>query len=118
MKTSAEVSIFLVSVALAFSTIAKADTLPAGAVRFNTVADPFDLPSIDVPEGQILVITDIATNFDACLLSDGDVRKIYAPGGRTINFQTGIEFTTQLHHTGGTGCGYATLSGYWLDAPK
>jgi len=101
--------------ALAFSTIAHADTLPAGAPRFNLYTAHDALTPIDIPIGRTLVITDIYVPFSDCTFLDGTEPKVRTFGGQgPLHFQTGIEFRIQI--TTAQSCSLVLLSGYWLAA--
>jgi len=100
--------------ALAFSSLAHADTLPAGAERFNLYTGPGGLSPIDIPEGRTLVITDLAILQSACTLRDGDEEKILVTSQVPLHLQTGVEFSTRVSGSGF--CIYVFLTGYWLDA--
>src|SRR5215470_5163173 len=97
MKTHYGVALVLAS-ALAFSSLAHADTLPPGAERFNLYVANGALDPIDVPKGRTLVITDIkAPSGTVCELLDGTESKVGlfgGTGGTVLHFQTGIEFRT------------------------
>lgn len=108
----------ILALALGFSAAAYADTLPVGATRFNLYSGS---PRVDVPEGTILVLTDVVVGGGGgayCVFDDGDERKLIVgnpPSGTShLNLQTGIEFRTQLRTE--NSCNFLTLSGYWMDA--
>src|SRR5262244_1781930 len=82
--------------ALAFSTLAHADTLPAGAERFNLYTANDALAPIDIPKGRTLVITDISVPSGVCTFLDGTEPKVSTFNGTPLHFQTGIEFRTQV----------------------
>jgi hypothetical protein len=104
--------VFTLAGAFVFSGIATADTLPLGADRFGTFAE-FGL-TVDIPQGRILVVTDVIAPGAVCELLDGtDVKVIIVDNG--IHLQTGIEFSNQLR-TFGSNCHNMTVSGYWLAA--
>ncbi len=108
----------ILALALGFSAVAYADTVPDGAVRFNLFtaeANPIDVP---VPKGSVLVITEIIVYYPGCDFFDGPDQKtrvLTATQGATahVSFQSGLEFYTQLRS--GPVCRNVTLSGYWLN---
>ena len=101
--------------ALAFSTLAHADTLPPGAERFNLYTANGALDPIDIPKGRTLVITDISVLGSQCTLLDGTEPKVTVTTQAPLHFQTGIEFRTQVASYLQP-CFSVFLSGYWLDA--
>src|SRR5215471_6708137 len=62
--------------ALAFSSLAHADSLPPGAERFNFYTFSNALSPIDIPRGRTLVITDISMLSGFCVLLDGTEPKV------------------------------------------
>ena len=101
--------------ALAFWSLAHADTLPPGAERFNLYIANGALDPIDIPKGRTLVITDIRVPSGVCTFLDGTEPKVTTFDGTPLHLQTGIEFRTQLT-TYLQPCYSVFLSGYWLDA--
>jgi hypothetical protein len=115
MKTHYGIALVVAS-ALAFSTLAHADTLPAGAERFNLYMPNGALDPIDIPKGRTLVITDIIIpSGPPCTFIDGTEPKVTAFNATPLHFQTGVEFRTRLA-TYLQPCFTVFLSGYWLDA--
>ncbi len=105
MKNVIAAAVFSISAFLGSSV--KADTLPPGAVRFS-VLDPV---VVDIPEGGVLVITDIIA-LAQCVLRDSTEAKINVPAGTSAHLQTGVAFYTQLNPA--PFCA-GTLTGYWMD---
>ncbi len=108
------------ALALGFSAVAYADTVPDGAVRFTVYTrDGFSKPiDVPVPKGSVLVITDIALTSPGCDLFDGPDQKtrvIVPSGGATVHvgLQSGLEISTELRSEGS--CFNMTVSGYWLN---
>jgi len=114
MKTHYGIALVLAS-ALAFSSLAHADTLPQGAERFNLYTGNYALAPIDIPKGRTLVITDIIVPPPVCTFLDGTEPKVSTFNGTPLHFQTGIEFRTQVANYLQP-CFSVFLSGYWLDA--
>lgn len=99
----------LVASSFALSAVARADSLPPGAFRFNRLQGSFT--PIDVPAGSTLVITDVVMRDNGyCELRDGDVVKLFVQS--SVHLQTGIDFTTQVRSVD---CRFfSMISGYWL----
>lgn len=93
-----------------------AESPPAGAERFTRYFNYGG--NYVVPDGRTLVVTDIVreSSGDLCRIQDGAVTKIGLPAGSsingTVNFQTGIEFTSNLFAN--SNCGNLTITGYLL----
>src|SRR5262249_31914179 len=116
MKTShCGIALALAS-ALAFSSLAQADTLPTGAQRFSLYTLNDALNPIDIPMGRTLVITDLAFfGGGLCTFLGGSEPEATIVSQTPTHLQTGIEFNTQLT-TYFQPCFSVFLSGYWLDA--